>query len=76
MLTRVVSGKAAGAETEHFAMIGRLAGGVAHDFNNLLTGILLYCDLPQSKNDVGEALRRKVSEIQAPPNRAHPWFVN
>jgi two-component system, cell cycle sensor histidine kinase and response regulator CckA len=42
-----------------------LGGGVAHDFNNLLTGILLCCDLLQSKNDVGEALRRKVSEIRS-----------
>jgi two-component system, cell cycle sensor histidine kinase and response regulator CckA len=48
---------------EHFAMIGRLTGGVAHDFNNLLTGILLYCDLLQSKVE-NDRLWHKVAEIR------------
>ena len=51
-------------ESEHVTIIGRLVGGVAHDFNNLLTGILLYCDLLQTKLDTQNPLWRKVEEIR------------
>src|SRR5258708_6692872 len=52
-------------DSRHQVIIGRLAGGVAHDFNNLLTGILLYCDLLQSKAESGSSLERKIAEIQS-----------
>jgi len=45
-------------------MVGRLVGGVAHDFNNLLTGILLYCDLLQSKSETAGVLWKKMDEIR------------
>ena len=48
----------------YFAAIGRLVTGVAHDFNNLLTGILLYCDLLQSRLTNDTALWQKAEEIR------------
>jgi signal transduction histidine kinase len=64
MVPRNVSREARDPEMEHFAMMGRLTGGVAHDFNNLLTGILLYCDLLQSKVESNDRLWHKVAEIR------------
>jgi signal transduction histidine kinase len=55
----------AGSDGQHLAIVGRLVGGVAHDFNNLLTGILLYCDLLQTKIDPANTLWRKVDEIRS-----------
>jgi two-component system cell cycle sensor histidine kinase/response regulator CckA len=52
------------SDSQHLAIIGRLVGGVAHDFNNLLTGILLYCDLLQTKVDTANPLWRRVQEIR------------
>ena len=52
------------SDLHHFAAIGRLVAGVAHDFNNLLTGILLYCDLLQSKAGNDSALGKKTEEIR------------
>ena len=46
------------------ALIGRMVGGVAHDFNNLLTGILLYCDLLQTKLTPSNSLWQKIDEIR------------
>lgn len=51
-------------DLQHLAAIGRLVAGVAHDFNNLLTGILLYCDLLQSKANAAGALWKKTDEIR------------
>ena len=48
----------------YFAAIGRLVTGVAHDFNNLLTGIILYCDLLQSRLTHDIALGKKAEEIR------------
>lgn len=56
-------------DSPHQVIIGRLAGGVAHDFNNLLTGILLYCDLLQSKAESGSSLERKSPRSRARQNR-------
>ena len=50
-------------------MVGRLVAGVAHDFNNLLTGILLYCDLLQSKAETAGVLWKKIDEIRAAAER-------
>jgi hypothetical protein len=61
------------SDSQHLAIIGRLVGGVAHDFNNLLTGILLYCDLPQTKVDTANPLWRRVQEIRNAAFRAQPW---
>jgi signal transduction histidine kinase len=52
------------SDLHHLVMIGRLVGGVAHDFNNLLTGILLYCDLLQSRVEATGALWKKTDEIR------------
>lgn len=52
------------SDLQYFAAIGRLVAGVAHDFNNLLTGILLYCDLLQSKAGTDSALIKKTDEIR------------
>jgi signal transduction histidine kinase len=52
------------SEWQRLALIGRLVGGVAHDFNNLLTGILLYCDLMQSKLPPSNPLAAKIDEIR------------
>jgi signal transduction histidine kinase len=52
------------SDLQYFAAIGRLVAGVAHDFNNLLTGILLYCDLLQSKAGADSALIKKTDEIR------------
>jgi signal transduction histidine kinase len=52
------------AETLHLALIGRMVGGVAHDFNNLLTGILLYCDLLQTKLPDSDPLATRIDEIR------------
>ncbi|HZP17064.1 MAG TPA: ATP-binding protein [Terriglobales bacterium] len=51
-------------DSQHLALLGRLVGGVTHDFNNLLTGILLYCDLLQSKAR-RSPLERRLAEIRA-----------
>lgn len=48
----------------HLALVGRMVGGVAHDFNNLLTGILLYCDLLQTKFAPSNPLGKKIDEIR------------
>src|SRR5215813_9719705 len=48
-----------GSDLQHLAIVGRLVAGVALDFNNLLTGILLYCDLLQSKADTAGGLSKK-----------------
>jgi len=61
---RVEGGDLRKSDTEYLAMIGRLVAGVAHDFNNLLTGILLYCDLMQSKADNAGPLWKKTDEIR------------
>src|SRR5262249_23919719 len=53
-----------GSDLQHLAIVGRLVAGVAHDFNNLLTGILLYCDLLQSKADTAGGLSKKAEEIR------------
>ena len=47
------------------AMVGRMVAGVAHDFNNLLTGILLYCDLLQTRITRPNPLGKKIEEIRA-----------
>jgi signal transduction histidine kinase len=52
------------SDSQHLAIVGRLVGGVAHDFNNLLTGILLYCDLLQTKGTLENPLSRRVDEIR------------
>ena len=52
------------SDVQHLATIGRLVVGVAHDFNNLLTGILLYCDLLQTKSESAGALWKKTEEIR------------
>ncbi len=52
------------SDSQHLAIVGRLVGGVAHDFNNLLTGILLYCDLLQTKGALENPLSRRVDEIR------------
>jgi signal transduction histidine kinase len=52
----------------HPALVGRMVGGVAHDFNNLLTGILLYCDLLQTKfapSNPGQKDRRNTRRRRA-----------
>jgi len=54
----------------YFAAIGRLVAGVAHDFNNLLTGILLYCDLLQSKAAMDSAFGKKTEEIRRAAEQA------
>jgi signal transduction histidine kinase len=61
---RVEAGDLQKSDTQYLAMIGRLVAGVAHDFNNLLTGILLYCDLMQSKADNAGPLWKKTDEIR------------
>ena len=61
---RVEGGDLGKSDTQYLAMIGRLVAGVAHDFNNLLTGILLYCDLMQSKADNAGPLWKKTDEIR------------
>jgi two-component system, cell cycle sensor histidine kinase and response regulator CckA len=53
------------SDLQRLAVIGRLVAGVAHDFNNLLTGILLYCDLLQSKVESADALRKRTNEIRS-----------
>lgn len=55
----------AAPDSQHFAIIGRLVGGVAHDFNNLLTGILLYCDLLRSTESLGNRLLRRIDDIRS-----------
>ncbi|MGA8027778.1 MAG: PAS domain S-box protein, partial [Bryobacteraceae bacterium] len=50
--------------------VGSLAGGIAHDFNNLLTVILGYSDGILGKLEDADAIRDKVSEIQAAGRRA------
>ncbi len=52
------------SDSQHLAIVGRLLGGVAHDFNNLLTGILLYCDLLQTKGALEDPVSRRVDEIR------------
>ncbi len=47
------------------ALVGRMVAGVAHDFNNLLTGILLYCDLLQTRVTRSNPLGKKIDEIRA-----------
>ena len=54
-----------GSEGQHLAIVGRLVVGVAHDFNNLLTGILLYCDLLQTKIDPANSQWKRVDEIRS-----------
>ena len=44
--------------------IGRLAGGVAHDFNNLLTVINGYMDLLLAGNNLTDAQRRQLLQVQ------------
>lgn len=61
---RVEGGDLRESDTQYLAMIGRLVAGVAHDFNNLLTGILLYCDLMQSKAETSGPLWKKTDEIR------------
>jgi PAS domain S-box-containing protein len=48
--------------------VGRLAGGVAHDYNNMLNIILLNTELLFMANDLTEAQRKHVQEIE---NAAH-----
>jgi len=47
------------------ALVGRMVAGVAHDFNNLLTGILLYCDLLQTKIAPSNPMGKRIDEIRA-----------
>ena len=61
---RIDSAERSRSDLQYFAAIGRLVAGVAHDFNNLLTGILLYCDLLQSKAGTDRALIKKTDEIR------------
>jgi signal transduction histidine kinase len=61
---RVESGDLEKSDLHYLATIGRLVAGVAHDFNNLLTGILLYCDLMQSKAETAGPLWKKTDEIR------------
>src|SRR5206468_13010191 len=69
-LTTVAAGAAADrSDLRHLAVVGRLVAGVAHDFNNLLTGILLYCDLLQSKAETAGVLWKKIDEIRAAAER-------
>jgi signal transduction histidine kinase len=54
-----------GPASVHLALLGRMVGGVAHDFNNLLTGILLYCELLQTKFADANPWGKKLDEIRA-----------
>jgi signal transduction histidine kinase len=64
LTARIDSHEPSGSDLHYFAAIGRLVAGVAHDFNNLLTGILLYCDLLQSKAGSDTAFRKRIEEIR------------
>jgi signal transduction histidine kinase/DNA-binding response OmpR family regulator/GAF domain-containing protein len=50
-------------QQERLAAVGQLAGGIAHDFNNLLTTIMLYAQMPLSKQDLSPNLKRGLETI-------------
>ncbi len=57
-------------QTQKFAVIGQLAGGVAHDFNNVLTAIIGFTDLLMLRHQQGDPSYPDLMSIRSSANRA------
>ncbi|PID80341.1 hypothetical protein CSA17_06200 [bacterium DOLJORAL78_65_58] len=57
-------------QAQKMETIGRLAGGLAHDYNNMMSVILGYTEMLLERNDLSEAARGEVQEIQNAAQRS------